>query len=127
MDGLLRRAFAPLGEALFSVIVAGEAVAAEKPAPDVFLVALQRLGLAALSCVTFEDSANGVTSAHRAGLAAIATPSIYISGHDFSSAISVISNWGEPDDSHRHLAGREWPEGVITVRGLQQLSVKIRA
>jgi phosphoglycolate phosphatase-like HAD superfamily hydrolase len=45
VDALLQRAFAPSGESLFGVIVAGDEVVAKKPAPDVFDVALRRLGL----------------------------------------------------------------------------------
>jgi beta-phosphoglucomutase-like phosphatase (HAD superfamily) len=50
----------------FDAIVAGDEVAAKKPSPEVFEIALRQLRLHASSCVVFEDSSNGVTAAQRA-------------------------------------------------------------
>jgi HAD superfamily hydrolase (TIGR01509 family) len=120
VDALLQRALAPSGESLFGVIVAGDEVAAKKPAPDVFDVALRRLGLRASACVAFEDSANGVMSARRAGLAVVATPSAYTYDDDFTGAASVVSTLGEPGEPHQHFAGWEWPGGFVSLAGLQK-------
>lgn len=120
VDALLQSAFAPSGESLFGVIVAGDEVAAKKPAPDVFDVALRRLGLRASAGIAFEDSANGVLSARRAGLAVVATPSAYTAEDDFSGAASVVSSLGEPGEPHEHLAGWIWPSGMVSLAGLQQ-------
>lgn len=57
---------------LFSVTVAGDEVEHGKPAPDMFLAAAERLGLAPSSCVAVEDSAPGVQSALAAGLTTVA-------------------------------------------------------
>ena len=46
-----------------------------KPAPDLFLLAAERLGVAPAHCVVLEDTPNGVTAAHAAGMWAIAVPS----------------------------------------------------
>jgi HAD superfamily hydrolase (TIGR01509 family) len=120
VDALLQRAFAPSGESLFGVIVAGDEVVAKKPAPDVFDVALRRLGLRPSACVAFEDSANGVRSARHAGLPVVATPSAYTSDDDFTGAASVISTLGEPGEPHQHFAGWEWSGGFVTLAGLQK-------
>lgn len=120
VDALLQRAFAPSGESLFGVIVAGDEVVAKKPAPDVFDVALRRLGLRPSACVAFEDSANGVMSARHAGLPVVATPSAYTSDDDFTGAASVISTLGEPGEPHQHFAGWEWSDGFVTLAGLQK-------
>lgn len=48
------------------------AVTARKPAPDIFLVAAQRLGVAPADCVVFEDSQAGVRAAKSAGMQVIA-------------------------------------------------------
>jgi HAD superfamily hydrolase (TIGR01509 family) len=122
VDALLQSAFAPAGESLFGVIVAGDEVAAKKPAPDVFDVALRRLGLRASACIAFEDSANGVLSARRAGLAVVVTPSAYTAEDDFAWAVSVVSSIGEPGEPHEHLAGRIWPSGFVSVAGLRELA-----
>ncbi len=120
VDALLQRGFAPSGASLFGVIVAGDEVAAKKPAPDVFDVALRRLGLRPSACIAFEDSAHGVMSARHAGLPVVATPSAYTSDDDFTGAASVISTLGEPGEPHQHLAGWEWPGGFVTLAGLQK-------
>ncbi|MCX8174746.1 MAG: HAD-IA family hydrolase [Candidatus Micrarchaeota archaeon] len=49
-----------------------EDVKRAKPAPDVFLLAAQRLGVKPSECVVFEDSLAGIEAARRAGMACIA-------------------------------------------------------
>jgi len=45
-----------------------------KPAPDLFVLAAERLGHPATSCLVFEDSPNGVLAAHAAGMRCVAVP-----------------------------------------------------
>lgn len=75
---------------VFDVVAAGDQVRAKKPAPDVFNLALERLGLEPGACVAFEDSLNGVRSAKGAGLRVVVTPSIYTDDQDFSVADLVV-------------------------------------
>ena len=56
----------------FPVMVAGDEVARGKPAPDMFLAAAERLGVAPAACVAVEDSAPGVAAARAAGMATLA-------------------------------------------------------
>jgi len=56
---------------LFDFIVAAEDVERGKPAPDVFLEAARRIGVAAAKCVVFEDSDEGLEGARRAGMRGI--------------------------------------------------------
>jgi HAD superfamily hydrolase (TIGR01509 family) len=58
----------------FTVTVSGEEVAAGKPAPDVYLAAARRLGVAAADAAAVEDSTNGLRSAAAAGMLVIASP-----------------------------------------------------
>jgi HAD superfamily hydrolase (TIGR01509 family) len=60
--------------ARFTVTVAGEKVARGKPAPDVYLAAVERLGVAPAAAVAVEDSSNGLRAASAAGLAVVAIP-----------------------------------------------------
>ena len=60
-----------LGE-LFEVTVSSEEVPRGKPAPDVYLEATGRLGVAPEHSTAVEDSANGIRSAHAAGMRVIA-------------------------------------------------------
>lgn len=45
-----------------------------KPAPDLFLLAAERLGVPPAECVVFEDSPNGLIAARAAGMWAVAVP-----------------------------------------------------
>ena len=47
-----------------------------KPAPDPFLAAAARLGLAPADCLALEDSYHGIASAHAAGMMAIMVPDL---------------------------------------------------
>jgi putative hydrolase of the HAD superfamily len=58
----------------FELLACGDEVAAVKPAPDVYLLAVERLGVAADRAVAFEDTAHGVAAARAAGLRCIAIP-----------------------------------------------------
>jgi HAD superfamily hydrolase (TIGR01509 family) len=55
-------------------VIGHDAVAAPKPAPDVFLAAAERLGVAPGDCVAFEDSAPGVAAALAAGMVVVHVP-----------------------------------------------------
>jgi beta-phosphoglucomutase-like phosphatase (HAD superfamily) len=59
-------------ENAFDAVVGAHDVARGKPEPDLFLLAAQRIGVAAGDCVVFEDAANGIEAARRAGMPAIA-------------------------------------------------------
>lgn len=77
----------------FDAVAAGDQVKAKKPAPDVFLLALERLGLSPDACIAFEDSQAGLHSARSAGLRVNVSPSRYTSGHDFSGADAVAGSF----------------------------------
>ncbi len=50
------------------ITIAGDEVEHGKPAPDMFLLAAERLGLAPAECVVIEDSAPGVAAGRAAGM-----------------------------------------------------------
>lgn len=58
----------------FEVIKCSEDVARVKPQPDLFLAALEALGLQPEAGLVFEDSLNGVLAARRAGLRVVLVP-----------------------------------------------------
>lgn len=68
-------AMAGLGSC-FDAIVSAEDAARSKPAPDVFLLAAERLGIPAGNCLVLEDSANGLQAASRAGMVCVCIPDI---------------------------------------------------
>ncbi|MGB0126919.1 MAG: HAD-IA family hydrolase [Rhodocyclaceae bacterium] len=96
VTALLRHSLADDGPEWFDLIAAGDIVPAKKPAPDIYLWALERLGLAAAECLAFEDSDNGLRAALGAGLRTVVTVNDYTRDHDFSGALAVLSDLGEP-------------------------------
>ena len=89
-----------LGEELatrIDLVVSGEDVGRKKPAPDGYLLALDRLGLSADECVALEDSAMGLRAAVAAGVPTVITTNANTEGEDFSSACAVLDGCGEPD------------------------------
>ena len=65
------------GRRLFEVVGAGDVVPAKKPAPDIYLWVLERLGLPAHECLALEDSAAGARAAQAAGVPVLLTRSRY--------------------------------------------------
>ncbi len=55
-------------------IITGDMVENGKPAPDIFLLAAKRLGVAPALCLGVEDSNNGVRAIHAAGMRAVMIP-----------------------------------------------------
>ena len=92
VDALTACCWGKTPEDIFEVIATGEQVNAKKPAPDLFELALEKLGLPAADCLAFEDSRNGVLSATGAGLRTIVTPGMYTVDDDFTGAAEVITS-----------------------------------
>lgn len=97
VSALLRASMTPEAEAWFEVIGAGDVVPAKKPAPDIYLWVLERLGLPAHECLALEDSGNGLKAALGAGLTTVVTDGEYTRDHDFSGACAVLSDLGAPE------------------------------
>jgi HAD superfamily hydrolase (TIGR01509 family) len=76
---------------LFRVTVSSEEVERGKPAPDVYLGAVDRLGSAPDRCAAIEDSSAGIGSARAAGLAVVAIPNReYSPGSDVLEHADVV-------------------------------------
>lgn len=60
----------------FDAIATGDEVANGKPAPDLFLLAAQRLGADPAACLVLEDAEPGVIAAHRAGMQVYMVPDL---------------------------------------------------
>jgi beta-phosphoglucomutase len=56
----------------WDAVVTGDEVGPKKPAPDIFLSAAAKLGLAPVQCVVVEDALNGVQAAKAAGMRCLA-------------------------------------------------------
>jgi HAD superfamily hydrolase (TIGR01509 family) len=97
VSALLQHSLDPDADRWFEVIAAGDIVPAKKPAPDIYLWALRRMGLNGDACIAFEDSHNGVLSASGAAISSIlVTTNDYTAEDDFSGASLVVDQIGEP-------------------------------
>lgn len=106
VDALCAACWGREADQVFGVIAAGDEVTAKKPAPDVYELALSRLGLPPEACLAFEDSRNGLDAARAAGLRTIVTPSDYTRHEDFTGASAVLT-----DLSHFKLEDLLQPAG----------------
>ncbi len=79
----------------FDVIVTGDEVARRKPAPDVYLQAMRRLGVVPSRSLAIEDSGPGIAAAKAAGMKAVAIPHRLTEGHDLRAADVLVSHAGE--------------------------------
>lgn len=103
VTALLEHSLAADGADWFAVIAAGDIVSAKKPAPDIYLWAMQQLGLTPQTCLAFEDSENGLRAARGAGLKTVVTVNDYTREHDFTGALAVLSDLGEPGAPYTRL------------------------
>ena len=83
-------------------VVAGDEAPQGKPAPDIYLMAAERLGIAPQNCIALEDSAPGCQAAAMAGMVTIAIPngathtaSFDCAHHIFNSLHDVVEQLDE--------------------------------
>ncbi|MGZ8650851.1 MAG: HAD-IA family hydrolase [Actinomycetota bacterium] len=97
--------------ARFALILAGDVVPKKKPAPDIYLLAVARLGVEPDEGLVIEDSRNGMLAAVGADLPCVVTVSSYTEQEDFSEAVLVVSSLGDPGGGRTTvLANRGIPE-----------------
>lgn len=90
VDSLLLSTIGIVGADMFEAICCGDSVAKKKPAPDIYRLALEQLGLGGDECVAIEDSRNGLLSSATAGIPTVVTPSVYTDDQNFDEAALVI-------------------------------------
>lgn len=100
------------------VVIGGDDVSRKKPAPDLYLAALERLGVDAAEVIAIEDSGPGLASARAAGIATLITTNDNTVHDDFEGAIAVLDSLGEPGAPAIVRSG-DLP-GVISVAVLAQ-------
>lgn len=117
VTALLRHSLAEDGADWFAVVAAGDIVPAKKPAPDIYVWAMQQLGLTPAECLAIEDSENGILASHGAGLKTVVTVNDYTRDHDFAGALAVLSDLGEPNAPYWRLDAEE--TGFVDVARLK--------
>ena len=76
----------------FRVIATADEVEHPKPAPDVYLLAAQRLGVPPQHCAAFEDSPRGLAAAHAAGMFTVAVPTALTQHFAFEQAHHLVES-----------------------------------
>ncbi|OJX40368.1 MAG: hypothetical protein BGO78_10910 [Chloroflexi bacterium 44-23] len=64
----------------FDVLVTGEQVQKGKPAPDIFLLAAEQLGVEAQQCMVIEDTPMGIEAAQAGGMLAVGIGAAFAAG-----------------------------------------------
>ena len=105
VSALLEHSLAPDAMSWFEQIGAGDIVPAKKPAPDIYKWVLERMRLKPAQCLAFEDSENGIRASRAAQLKTVITINDYTVDHDFTGAIAVLSDLGEPDAPFKVVQG----------------------
>jgi HAD superfamily hydrolase (TIGR01509 family) len=120
VEAILQVAAGPENARRFAAVLAGDVVPRKKPAPDIYQLALERLGKRASETLVIEDSENGLRAALGAGLRCLITVNGYTEAEDFSGASLVVSDLGEPGQPVRILANRSpaAPEQYVRLRDL---------
>ncbi len=103
------------------LVMAGDIVPKKKPAPDIYNLTLEKLGLAPDDCLIIEDSRNGLLAAVAAGVRCIVTLSSYTWEEDMHEALLVVSDLGDPGYPMQVIANRSkaHPEDCISLDDLQ--------
>jgi HAD superfamily hydrolase (TIGR01509 family) len=100
----------------------GDIVPAKKPAPDVYLLAVEKLGLDKADTLVVEDSRNGLRAAVAAGLHCLVTVNGYTREENFDEATLVVSELGDPDGAPIEVIanrGGAGPQGYVTLDDLR--------
>ena len=79
----------------FRFALTAETYARSKPAPDPYLLGVDRIGRPADECLVVEDSPRGLAAARAAGLRCIVLRSPLTHGHDFAGADRVVDSVAE--------------------------------
>jgi HAD superfamily hydrolase (TIGR01509 family) len=91
----------------FDLVLAGDVVAHKKPAPDIYLLAVEQLAIPRAEVLVIEDSRNGLQAAVAAGLRCLVTVSDYTADELFGEAAMVVTSLGDPGaEVTRVLANR---------------------
>jgi len=102
----------------FQAVVTTSDVAATKPDPACYRLALERLGVPAPNALAVEDSAPGLAAASRAGLHSVVVVNDYTAGHDLDGAALVLDGFGAGSRVLRDPYGLE-PQSPLALATLR--------
>ncbi|MCP4186568.1 MAG: HAD family hydrolase [Gammaproteobacteria bacterium] len=85
-------------EKFASTFISSDDVTHSKPAPDCYLLAMEKLGVKAHESIALEDTEHGMKAAVAAGISCLAIPTEMSEHHDFSAAHGVFEDIIEASD-----------------------------
>jgi len=94
VSNIVSRLMGPERAAKFKIF-AGDMVKKKKPAPDVYDMAVDNMGLDKSRCVIIEDSHIGLGAARASGIRCLVTKSSYTGGEDFTGADKIVDELGD--------------------------------
>ena len=126
VDAVLHRA---VGDELAKkfLVLSGDIVPAKKPAPDIYNLALQRLGLPPQNCVAVEDSRNGMLAAYAAHIPVIVTVSFFTKDENFQEAEFVVDSLGDPGAPRTRVLANHANAHITDAVKLEHLAALVEA
>jgi len=109
-----------LSDIKFDLVIAGDMVSKKKPDPEIYNMALSKLGLQPDEVFVVEDSKNGLAASKAAGLKTIVTTNHYTEQEDVSAGDVIVSCLGDPEGEKAELRKGDLPnfDGVVHVKDL---------
>ena len=112
-----------LSDIKFEIVLAGDVVQKKKPDPEIYNLALSKLGLNPDEVIVVEDSRNGLAAAKAAGTNVIVTTNHYTEKEDVSAGDVIVSCLGDADGEKAELRKGNVKDfdGVVHVKQLMEL------
>ena len=110
----------------FEIVLAGDVVRNKKPDPEIYNLALTKLGVNPGECFVVEDSKNGLKASKAAGLKTIVTTNGYTEKEDVDAGDVIVSCLGDLDGEKAELRKGDLTgfDGVVHARELMELFEK---
>ena len=112
-----------LSDIKFELVLAGDVVEKKKPDPEIYNLALSKLGLKPDEVMVVEDSKNGVKASKAAGIQTIVTTNHYTEKEDVEAGDIIVSCLGDPDGEKAQMrkGGLANFDGVVHVKDVAAL------
>jgi HAD superfamily hydrolase (TIGR01509 family) len=112
-----------LSDIKFEIVLAGDVVEKKKPDPEIYNLALSKLGLAPDEVFVVEDSKNGVKAAKASGAKVIVTTNGYTEKEDVDAGDVIVSCLGDYDGEKAKMRKGDVKDfdGVVHVKQLMEL------
>ena len=104
----------------FDLVLAGDVVSRKKPDPEIYNLALSKLGLKPEEVMVVEDSKNGVAASKAAGIKTIVTTNVYTEKEDVSAGDVIVTCLGDTDGEKATMRKGSLPgfDGVVHAKQL---------